>query len=139
MNRQDYIEKGIFIEKLLRENGATGKGLKELAESISEKLDSQAKRALKHAGWLRNMAAHDYEFSVSEQNKKKFLDAIPLIEKSLLAYKEQEILAAEKKSKEDQAIEEFKEQWKKTGFFGKVGLVGLAVGAIAVAALIAKG
>lgn len=139
MNRQDYIEKGIFIEKLLRENGATGKGLKELAESISEKLDSQAKRALKHAGWLRNMAAHDYEFSVSEQNKKKFLDAIPLIEKSLLAYKEQEILAAEKKSKEDQAVEEFKEQWKKTGFFGKVGLVGLAVGAIAVAALVAKG
>jgi len=139
MNRQDYIEKGIFIEKLLRENGATGKGLKELAESISEKLDLKAKQALKHAGWVRNMAAHDYEFSVSEQNKKKFLDAIPTIEKSLLAYKEQERLAAEKKSQEEKAIEEFKEQWEKTGFLGKVGLVGLAIGAIAVAALIAKG
>lgn len=139
MNRQDYIEKGIFIEKLLRENGATGKGLKQLAESISDKLNSQAQRALKHAGWIRNMAAHDYEFSVSEQNKKKFLDAIPTIERSLLAYKEQERQAAEKKFLEDQAREQFTEQWKKSGFFGKVGLVGLAVGAIAVAALIAKG
>lgn len=86
--RQYYIEKGVYIESLLKKHGATGKGLKNLAESIPEKIDEAMKKSLKQIGWVRNQAAHEENFSISARSAEEFEKNIKIIETTLRDYKQ---------------------------------------------------
>jgi hypothetical protein len=60
------------IEKLLRDLGGQGLGLKELRTSIAEKLSDGIQKQLKSLHFLRNQAAHDDNFQISEQSLREF-------------------------------------------------------------------
>lgn len=74
-----YIARGVItskashIEALLRELGAQGTGFKELTDSISDQLDSDDSKFLRHVVTLRNRAAHESEFAITEQELLGFL------------------------------------------------------------------
>lgn len=74
-----YIARGVIaakasrIESLLRELGAEGLGFKELTESISSKLDGDDRLFLGRVVSLRNKAAHDDEFTITEKELLIFL------------------------------------------------------------------
>ncbi len=55
------ILKASRIEKLLRENGASGNGLRELADSLGDRLSPEIHELLRYIGTVRNMAAHQGE------------------------------------------------------------------------------
>lgn len=60
------------IEKLLRDLGGQGLGLKELRTSIAEKLSDGIQKQLQSVHFLRNQAAHDDSFQISEQSLREF-------------------------------------------------------------------
>lgn len=60
------------IEKLLRDLGGQGLGLKELRASIANKLSDGVQKQLQGVHFLRNQAAHDDNFQISEQSLREF-------------------------------------------------------------------
>jgi hypothetical protein len=60
------------IEKLLRDLGGQGLGLKELRSSIAEQLSDDIQKQLQSVHFLRNKAAHDDSFQISEQSLREF-------------------------------------------------------------------
>lgn len=62
----------VRIEDLLRKNGATGNGFKELVASIYSKLDISTRRNIERMSALRNKAAHTEFFEHSERDMANF-------------------------------------------------------------------
>lgn len=62
----------VRIEDLLRKNGASGNGFKELVSSIYSKLDISTRRNIERMSNLRNRAAHTEFFEHTERDMANF-------------------------------------------------------------------
>lgn len=76
-----YVARGLIsakssrIEKLLRDLGAQGNGLKELRSSITEKLSRSIQSQIRSLHSVRNQASHEDNFEISEPDLRKFAAA----------------------------------------------------------------
>lgn len=71
--RGQIAEKSAHLEKVMRDAGAEGKGLKELSTSLGDLLDEAQQACMKEIYQFRNKVIHDPDFRFSEQKLKDFL------------------------------------------------------------------
>lgn len=122
------ISKSGQIEQLLKNLGATGKGLQELITSMEKEFNLETTKALRFIGSIRNKVAHGEYENISRETLKGYENQAIIIIKQLTLMVEVKAKSVEAHQRKGQGHQHRGiEQMQKSRIFSKVLKVAIAV------------
>ncbi|MEA1990472.1 MAG: hypothetical protein U9N57_14870 [Pseudomonadota bacterium] len=120
------------IESLLVSVGAEGRGLHEKLTSVEDKLEAQKIKRIRFIASIRNKSVHDYDFSLTENDYRNFIEACDDVDLYL-----SDIVEPRSTSSSSDSSKGLLDTFSDSSPIGKVGIVaaGIGIAALVLSAL----